>query len=479
MKKKANIVYIFIDQLRKDSISFYGQPNIQTPHIDRLFRESVSFENNYSTVPLCSPFRAMLMTGRYPTHNGTINNFLDSSSRQNPNCIANVFNENGYQTAFIGKWHLGRGVYKENEDYKMVEKYIPSETSEYVPPEERLGFQYFAGYNFHLNFNDFYYFLDEPKRIHSGKYETDTETDLAIEYMEQHKDDTEPFMLMVAPHPPHPLHIPDQVPAGYLDKVPQELIWRENVPQDHNPLDTLSMRCYYAMVLNVDDNIGRIMRWLEENKLLEDTIVVLTADHGDQLGSHSLHHKMVPYRESLDTPLAIYWKGRTKPASRRETVFTPIDFFPTLCAMTGVGPVPLEVDGVDLSGAILEDTEINRGSVLIANYSSHWNEFRSDTPETAPDWRCWPEWRGVRDQRYTYVKWLSGKEELYDNDEDPYQYNNIIKDPAQQERFRYYRDELKRLMIEAHDDFLPGTAYAEWFGLGRELIKTGLGCVKK
>lgn len=115
--------------------------------------------------------------------------------------------------------------------------------------------------------------------------------------------------------------------------------------------------------------------------------------------------------------------------------------------------------------------------MLIMNYSSHWNYFRSDTPDTAPDWRCWPEWRGVRTGRFTYVRWLTGAEELYDNAVDPFQMVNRVDDTAYRETIHELRGTLTALLEAAHDEFLPGTAYADWFDDRRKLVRTGLGPV--
>ena len=174
------------------------------------------------------------------------------------------------------------------------------------------------------------------------------------------------------------------------------------------------------MCKNADDNVGRLIKFLDESGLAKNTILVVTADHGEMLASHSRHDKMVPYREALEVPLIIRWPGHVPAGRRVETVYTAMDHFPTLCALAGL-ETPEGLDGKDLSRAALNQGDVDRGGVLIANYTSNWDYCDSGTN--------WPEWRGVRTCRYTFVKWLTGDEELYDHQQDPYQMNNLANDP--------------------------------------------------
>jgi arylsulfatase A-like enzyme len=140
-----------------------------------------------------------------------------------------------------------------------------------------------------------------------------------------------------------------------------------------------------------------------------------------------------------------------------------MDYFPTLASMCGL-QVPAIVNGTDLSAAALGRRGPERDAALMMNFVSHW-----DFPESGTSW---PEWRGVRTKQHTYVRWLTGAEELYDNAADPYQMRNLLEGGQPPEIANRLRSRLKDLLHDAHDDFLPGTAYAEWFTMERNVKHT-------
>jgi arylsulfatase A-like enzyme len=473
-EKQPNILIVFDDQLRADVCGVYGGNNIATPHIDRLAAQGATFANSISSCPLCTPYRGMLQTGRYPTHSGIIMNFVEASQVQNPHCLANVFGEAGYDTGFIGKWHLSSGWRREEGLYKpdqaAVKRYREKnpETEYVAPGSGRLGYRHWQAFNFHTAFNDYYYYENTPKRIFSGRYETDTQIDQAIAFIERHNNSGNPFLLCVAPHPPHPPFAPEYLPEGYLSKVPEDIHWSPNVPAD-NPRKLEEMRYYLAMSKNVDDNLGRLTEYLELSGQAENTILVFTADHGEMHGSHGRLNKMVPYAEAMNVPLIVRWPKRIRPGTRIDALHTPMDHFPTLCGLAGIR-IPREVDGRDLSGSVLGKEKDGREEVLIGSYTSHWDFFQSGT--------LWPEWRGVRSKQHTYCRWLSGEEELYDNMNDPYQMTNLAAGLTELPTLKSMRGRLKDFLAAAHDDFRPGSAYGEWYDERRNLIRTGLGPVE-
>jgi arylsulfatase A-like enzyme len=467
---RPNVLFVFADQLRADVCGGYGDPdlkNIRTPHIDELASQGVTFTHALSTTPKCTPYRGMLMTGRHPTHTGLVVNFVNASPQQNPNCIGNLFSRAGYDTGFIGKWHLAAGGWRNpgKSDH-------PDSDMSFVPPgPARLGFDHWEAYNFHVDFNHYWYYRDEEKKCYSERYETDTQVDQAIRFMEERKRSGRPFFLTVAPHPPHPPFRESHIPKGYLDQVPEKLKWSPNVPGEHREKQAERRRFYLAMCKNMDDNIGRLMRFLDASGLGENTLVVFSSDHGEMHGSHGRYNKKVPYAESVDIPLIMRWPG-TIPAGRRESaLYTPMDHLPTLCGLAGL-EIPGEVDGIDLSAAALGRGKVDRKEVLMATYVSGYNTFTTEKP--------FREWRGVHTGRYTYIRWLGGTErpeELYDSESDPYQMQNLVGDPSHAERLDYLRKRLGELMAEAHDEFEPGTHYAKWYDKDRNLIRTGLGPV--
>ncbi|UCD28639.1 MAG: sulfatase, partial [Planctomycetota bacterium] len=477
-KKRPNVVFIFDDQLRAQACSIYGGRNITTPNMERMARQGMVFNNATSTCPLCTPFRGMLQTGRYPTHSGLVINWVETNTSQR--CLAHVFEDAGYHTGFIGKWHLAAGKKKytgkhevTREDRRRIRMakvdYLKrNPETEFVPPgPQRLGYEHWEAYNFHGSFNDYWYYEDTSKRLSAKGFETDIQTDQAIKFMAGHKDSPNPFFLMVAPHPPHPPFGPEHCPAGYLEKIPKDLHWLPNVPEDHkHRKDQLRARCYYAMSKNMDDNLGKILNFLDQSGLSNNTIVVFTADHGEMFGSQNRENKMVPYAEAIDIPLIIRWPGRVPAGVRSDVLHTPMDHMPTLCGLAGLD-APDTADGMDLSGVLLGKRKVDRDAILMMNYVSNWDYFDTGT--------LWPEWRGVRTERFTYARWLSGKEELYDNLEDPYQMRNLAEGHKDLPTLKKLRARLKDLLADAHDEFLPGTAYADWYDDARNLVKTALG----
>lgn len=479
--KRPNILFFFADQLRSQELTCNGGTNIQTPNIDRLMREGVAFTNAISTCPVCTPYRGMLQTGRYPTHTGVVANWINMNPREYS--IAEAFAGAGYETGFIGKWHLSASFFSvlgKHLDGLTQEEVIASHIraqeyqkqnpeTEYVPPgEQRQGYQFWAAYNFHMDFNHAFYYRDTPERLIMPRYETDSETDMAIEFMRANAAKPEPFFLMVAPHPPHPPFSRETCPPGSYERVKSPLDWRPNVPENPTEVFADDPRAYYAMIANIDDNIGRLLDFLDESGLSDDTIFVFTSDHGEMLYSHGRRNKMVPYEESVNVPLGIRWPGHVPAGVRTDTLQTPMDHMPTLLALAGL-EIPGNLDGRDLSDAVLGKAPVDRDAILMMNYTSHWDYFDSGS--------LWPEWRGVRTKTHTYVKWLDGKEELYDNVADPYQMTNRVDSQGDSDTLRRLRARLEELLAEAHDDFLPGTAYADWYDDQRNLVRTALGPV--
>jgi len=477
---RPNILFVFYDQYRADLIGAYGGgANISTPNIDRLAAEGALFTNGLSTTPVCTPYRGMLMTGRYPTHTGLMLNFLEA----NPTAVgvAEVFRDAGYRTAFMGKWHLAAGSHKmawvgqENGSWEQAQPYIDEHPDyNFVPPgPARLGFDDWAAYNFHTDFLAAPYYRNTPERLIMDGYESEALTDMSIQYMTDAQRAEEPFFLMVAPHPPHPPF--DRLPAGYLEQVPNPPVWDDNVPADaRSGVNLTDARAYFAMAKNADDNMGRMLDFLEASGLAGDTIVVFTSDHGEMLGSHGRRNKMVPYAEAVRIPVIVRWPGHIAAGTRSAALHTPLDYAPTLTAMAGVASLG-DLDGVDLSGELLGGASPSRDAVLMANYTAHWDYFMTQSQTGA----TWPEWRGVKTRRHTYVRWIDGRLELFDDVADPDQLVDLSGDPAQAETVAALEATLQRLLAQAHDEFLPGNAYVDWVDRERNIIRTGLGPVPR
>ncbi len=477
---RPNVIFVFFDQFRADVIGAYGGgSNISTPNIDRLAREGTLFTNGLSTTPLCSPYRGMLMTGRYPTHSGILLNFLESPPHAQG--IAEVFRDGGYRTAFMGKWHLAAGSHKQawvgtkGGSYKDAEPFIAANPDfNFVPPgAARLGFVDWAAYNFHADFAAAPYYRDTQEQQVMDGFETDALTTMAIDYMEEARQAGDPFFLMLAPHPPHP---PFYLrPEGSLKDVSRRVHWNANVPhQFRSGRYRISALNYHALCKNADDNVGRILDYLDRSGLGDDTILVVTSDHGEMLGSHGRRNKMVPYAEAIRVPVVLRWPGRIAANRRSDTLQTPMDHFPTLAALAGL-EVPADLDGVDLSSELLGGAAKPRAAVLLSNYSAHWDYFMTAGDRGAH----WPEWRGVKTQQYTYVRWLNGEIELYDDGLDPAQLKDLSGDAGHAPLVAELEAKLVELLAEAHDEFLSGSEYVAWVDAERNIVRTGLGTLPR
>lgn len=489
---RPNIIVFLPDQLPAHELSVFGGQNIPTPNMDRMVAEGVSFTNALSTCPLCAPYRGMLLSGLYPTHNGMLLNWLESNPRD-PS-VAQTLRRAGYATAYIGKWHLNAGKMKQDGlfmsqeareleaagDYSrrpLVEnEYVRRHPEpEFVPPgPARRGFDYWAAFNFHTEYKHAYYYRDTGQRLFMPTYEPDSEVTMAMDFIRQQSSQqvtqqltkTQPFFVVISPHPPHQPWSAESAPPEFVPRVRSELVRRPNVPVN-GPKGAGDPRYYYAMLGAVDAALGRLMNFLDATAISKDTLLILTSDHGEMMGSHGKWEKMSPYEEALRVPLVFRWPGRLQAGRKCEALFTPMDHHPTLAALAGT-QAPAGIDGRDLSAEILAGG--NRGQreyALIANYSSHWDYFHSEWP--------WPEWRGVRTRRHTYVKWFSGKEELFDNLSDPYQMQNVVASDSA--TLNHLRDVMRSLLREAHDEFMAGPAYASWYDAERNIIRTGRGPV--
>ncbi|MGA3323010.1 MAG: sulfatase [Terriglobia bacterium] len=479
---RPNILIILPDQVPAHELGIYGGRNVPTPNMDRLAAQGTALTNAISTCPLCAPFRGMMLSGRYPTHNGMLINWLESNPHD-PS-LALSLGAAGYRTGYIGKWHLNAGKMKRDGLFMSAEtreleaagdyahrpkaelEYVHAHPEpEYVPPgAARRGFEYWAAYNFHAAFTHAYYYRDTSERLFMPRYETASEADMGIEFMRQSAASSQPFFLVVSMHPPHQPWSLSSLAPGSLARVRPELLRRPNVfPKDASSPHG-DIRCYYAMLGSVDDAVGRLTDYLDASGLAANTLVIMTSDHGEMMGSHGKWEKMAPYEEAIRVPLIYRWPGHVGAGKRLDILFTPMDHLPTLLSLAGAS-APSGTDGMDLSGALLGRPAAERDGALIANYSSHWDYFHSEWP--------WPEWRGVRTKQHTYVKWFSGREELFDNQADPYQMKDLAGSDLQ--ATARLRKRLGDLLHEAHDDFLAGPAYASWYDNERNIIRTGLG----
>ena len=429
---KPNIVYVLADQWRASATGYAGDPNVKTPNLDRLARESLNFRNAVSVLPVCTPHRAALMTGRYPTSTGMFLN--DAHLPDSELCMAEILGAAGYATAYIGKWHLdGHG------------------RESYVPPERRQGWQYWKAAECDHNYNHSHYYTgnSDVKQYWDG-YDAFAQTKDAQQYLRDHSRNGQPFVLMVAygvPHFPHKT-APEELKALYpSEKIQLPL----NVPPALQVRARQEAQGYYAHCTALDKCIGDLLGTLGETGLATNTIVVFSSDHGEALGSQGVAptQKQVAWSESVQVPFLM-----RVPGIAPRTVATPIttpDILPTLLGLMGVSK-PKTIEGEDLSPLLRTGRDEDRAALYMC-VSPFANVPREKLSE----------YRAIRTSRYTYVRGLDGPWVLYDDQADRFQTNNLVGNAECVSLVRELDGRLQAQLKRIGDDFRPGKDYiAEW-----------------
>lgn len=456
---RPNVVFILADQLRASSLPAYGCPEVNTPGFDRMQREGITCTNAVSTYPLCTPYRGMLMTGRHPHTTGVFVNF--TSTRHDEIGLGDTFRHAGYATGYIGKWHLHRGAF-------------PSKERCWIPEgRSRLGFDYWRAYNCHTTYFNGHVNKDDWNTEAWDGYETDGLLKYAEHFIDTNPD--RPFFCLLSPHQPHATHA-EYAPEEYYRLLPEQLTLPDNVNSQTKEELMNHYRNYMAMVLAVDAMVGNVLNMLEQKGILDKTIVVVSSDHGTQMGSHTespteggaAWAKRRPYEESVHVPLFIRLPHAALAGEQRDALISPVDLYPTLCGLTGIS-VPRSVEGHNLADAVLgKEHAAEQEAVFMMNFSNF---------SYSPDWirDSGNEWRGVRTKRYTYALWRDGHEELYDRASDPLQLNNVAPDQQFAARLGKLRDMLGQFMKRHKDDFPPYEYYRGWFDQERRIIRNAHG----
>ena len=438
-----NIIYILADQWRAQDMGYAGNSDVQTPNLDQLAQQSVVFTNAVSGCPVCSPHRASLLTGQYPLTHGVFYN--DKPLRNEALTIAEVFKEEGYQTAYIGKWHVnGR---RENET-------VQESRNAPVPQERRQGFDFWKVNECTHDYNNsFYYDENDEKHFWEG-YDAFAQTDMAIRYMQEHREGN-PFFLFLAWGPPHaPYHT---APEEFSNKYGEEdVTLRANIPREYEEVARKQIAGYYAHIAALDQALGELLQALKDNNLEEHTMVVFTSDHGDMLWSHGMEKKQKPWDESILVPLLIHYPAVLGTEAKRiETPMNTPDIMPTLLGLSKVS-IPSTVEGKDFSPLLSNNAQSAMDSAALIQCPvpfHQWNYLQGGR-----------EYRGVRTPRYTYVRDLQGPWLLYDNFKDPYQQNNLCNQPDHAEIQEKLEQQLQQKLTATHDEFLPGDAYMQQWG---------------
>jgi arylsulfatase A-like enzyme len=437
---KPNVIWIFSDQQRLQSLGWMGDPNLSTPNLDRMAQTGLCSTAAVSGYPLCCPYRGALLSGRYP--------HLTVPGHEYPlppeqRTIAHVFKEAGYHTSYTGKWHLGGFKEKDGRAAFHI-----------IPPEMRGGFDSWTGYENNNSQWDCW--------VHGGEgagafhyrlpgYETDALTDLFIDQLSRYgrtkqPGGAQPFFAVLSVQPPHNPYV---APETWMKAhTPGQVQLRPNVPNIPRVRERArrELAGYYAQIENLDWNIGRILKALDEYDLSEDTHIIFFSDHGDMHGSHGQFLKTSPWEESVRVPFMIYG---------RETVYSQ-----------HTGSLPLLVNHVDIAPTTLGLCGITKPAWMQgADYSSYrlHGEPPASEPDSAylqvvvptghPDSIDRP-WRGlVTRDGWKYVALAGQPWLLYNLNEDPYEQANLAFNSLYAQERRQFNARLAAWVDETGDRF--------------------------
>ena len=461
---RPNILFIMSDDHAAHAMSCYGSRINSTPHLDRIADGGMRLDNCFCTNSICTPSRAVILTGTYNHINGvtTLSTPMDNRLLTFPQ----ILQAHGYQTAIVGKWHLGQG-----------------------PRHEPKGFDYWRvlpGQGLYHNPE----MIDASGRRVSGGYVTDLITDFSLEWLRR-RDKTRPFCLLVhhkAPHRPwepdiaharmyHDVDIPEPITFDddYSNRASAAAaatmrIERDLTPTDlkQDPPDGLTsqqlkswqyqryIKDYLRVVASVDDNIGRLLDYLDAEQLTDDTIIIYTSDQGFFLGDHGWYDKRFMYEESLRMPFVIRYPREIAPGSVIDDVALNLDFPCTFLDYAGI-EIPHSFQGRSLRPLLKSETPPDWRTSMYYRYwmhKAHHNVYAH---------------YGLRTKRFKLIFYYNDalgqpgaidetyapEWELFDLENDPYELNSIYADPAYAAVVRQLKEELHRIQAEVGDERYP------------------------
>ncbi|MEQ8785793.1 MAG: sulfatase [Pirellulaceae bacterium] len=442
--ERPNIVFILVDDLRWDELGCTGHPFARTPNIDRIAREGARFRNAFCTTPLCSPSRGSILTGQHTHHHGILDNVDRSEHSHRLKTFPAMLQQAGYETAFIGKWHMG------NDN------------------TQRPGFDRWLALKGQGTSNDPEVNDDGVQKKLQG-YTTDVLNENAAQFVAAKRD--KPFCLFLAHKALHPEltqyddgSISDPGAARFIpaerhenlyrnDPVPRRLNFFDGVedkPALARKIDDLpplspktatsdeTIRDRLRMLAAVDEGVGMLLDRLQASGRLDDTVFVVTSDHGYWYGEHGLSvERRLPYEEAARIPLLVRYPEAIEAGSLIDAMALTIDFAPTLLELAGVKR-PQSQDGRSLVPLLKGETPRSwRNEFLI--------EYNTDT--VFPRVRKMG-YKAIRTGRYKYVRYneLEGMDELYDLLADPYEMNNRIADPKLAGTLKELQQRLDKLL---------------------------------
>jgi arylsulfatase A-like enzyme len=468
---RPNIVFIMSDDHAAQAISAYGSRVNTTPNLDRLGREGLRLDNAFVTNSICTPSRAAILTGQYAHLNGVpVFNRFDSAR----DTVAKRLQQGGYYTGMVGKWHLG---------------------------SDPAGFDRWEIFPGQGAYFDPILYTAAGEKTYTGRYATDVVTDIAIDFLRT-RPAGRPFFLMLHHKAPHRPWEPDAAHrAQFANRwIPEpETLWdsyvtrtdalRENQQRVADDLTRRDLKLeppadlsgaershwlgekptsvtitrdgqavtltgealtrwkyqryiqdYLAVIQAVDDNVGRLLAYLDASGLAKNTIVIYTSDQGFFLGEHGLFDKRFMYEESLRVPFLVRWPGVVKPGTHSDAMALNVDFAPTFLEAAGL-PVPAEMQGRSL-------VPVLRGQVPRDWRTSMYYRYYHD-----PGDHNTRAHYGVRTRTHKLIYyWKKDQWELFDLVHDPAEMNNLYGQPGQEDLTKTLKDELARLKAAVKDD---------------------------
>jgi arylsulfatase A-like enzyme len=457
-QKQPNIVMIVVDDMRFDEFGAGGHPFLETPHIDQLAHEGVKFSRAYHVSPLCSPNRASLLTGQYPSRHGVVDNTSRSNLSHRLELFPRLLQSAGYRTAHIGKWHMGND------------------------PTPRLGYDYWLSYSGQGK-------LVNPELYEEGKirevkgYITDILTARALKFINDSAQ--RPFFLYVGHKAVHPeasqrddgsadlsvqrKYIPAKRHEGRYKNAEVPILGPYPVKNEVSPLiESLSIRKTLEqsderwdtwinsgfskdtvrkraeMMLAVDDSLGQIVQTLKEQALLDNTLIIFTSDNGYFYGEHGLTiERRYPYEEAIKAPLIIKppkTQNILRHADLENMLVSSIDLAPTILSYANI-EIPTFIQGRSFYSA-LEGVDKHTRDAVFIEYFAHENPFI---------WTAKVDYKAVIVGPYKLVKWIlyDNEYELYNLQDDPQELNNLAKQPAYKTKFTFMLGILKTETLNA------------------------------
>jgi arylsulfatase A-like enzyme len=452
---KPNLIVILVDDLRFDETGASGHPYMKSPHIDRLAHEGAIFTNAFHTTPLCSPNRACIVTGQYASRHGIIDNVgRDAMSHRLANYHL-VLKELGYETAHVGKWHMGNDAsprpgydtwisfkgqgkitnptFWENGGEHQVDGYVTDllneRAIEFVSRKRRQPFALFFAH----------------KAVHPDVQQKQDGT-IDVSSMEgyvlpeRHKD-----LYKGMKYPPRPNVLPI---AEVLKNKPawKEVFELREKPGSRAFLDPIhvgeqeEVRERAAMMASVDEGVGGLLHALEKNGKLDKTCIVFLGDNGFFFGEHGLGaERRFAYEEGIKTPFFVRYPKLIQPGTRIERMIAAIDIAPTMIQLGG-GKPGSHVQGKSLVPLMKDPSRKWRESFLVEYFN-----------ESAWPWIVGMSYKAVRTEKHKLIHWVhkDGMDELYDLERDPYEITNVIDDAGYGETRKNLTKELRKLVAES------------------------------